>query len=136
MTRSSYGTSETAGAIMQQVNVREGRPGQWIGVFGDSLTLLVPGAERDRALRWWSLVDDGAGIESILDALLAEGLSTLDDFVVVEVGAGAGTTRVLVRGGATLTAWTADAEVKVQAAGRLWAEDHFIGLVALRVELP
>ncbi|WP_110240790.1 FHA domain-containing protein [Nocardioides gilvus] len=120
---------------MQQVSVREGRPGQWIGVFGDSLTLLVPGAERDRALRWWSLVDDGAGVERLLDALLAEGLSTLDDFVVVEAG-DEGRVRVLVRGGATLTAWTAEGQVQVQAAGRLWAEDDFVGIVALRVVLP
>lgn len=126
---------ETAGADVEQVNVREGRPGQWLGVFGDELTLLVPGGERDRALQWWALVDDRATIEVLLDALLADGLSALSDFVLVDVRDD-GRVRVVVRGSATLTAWTAEGQVRVQASGRLWAEDDFVEIIALRVDLP
>lgn len=78
------------------------RPGTWFGVFGRSTSLLLPATAKDRVIELWAAVDEGAGFDRVLDALLATGLAVLDGFVLVGSGEGpAGSddvTKILLRG--------------------------------------
>lgn len=116
------------------VESRSGRAGSWVGLFGESLTLLLPGAERGRAAELWSVVDDGATLDEVLDLLVSSGLSHVRDFVLVS--ASGEDVRVLVRGAAQVTAHSREGLVRVRAADRLWQEDAFTGIVALVATLP
>ncbi|MBE7324996.1 FHA domain-containing protein [Nocardioides sp. Y6] len=113
---------------------RTARDGDWIGVFGSQVTLLLPGDARGRAARAWPLVDTGVDLRGVLEDLLADGLDGLGDFVLVE-SAGE-RTRVVVRGEAEVTAHTADGPVRLSATDRIWQEEAFTALVALHVSLP
>src|SRR3546814_15016026 len=66
------------------------------GIFGDRATIVLPPSEKARAARLWELVDEGAGFEEALDALIGGGLRTLPGFVLV--GRAGDQTRVLLRG--------------------------------------
>src|SRR5690606_17544683 len=113
---------------------RTARDGDWIGVFGAQVTLLLPADARSRAARAWPLVDADADHVEVLDDLLADGLAQLCDFVLVEqVG---DRTRVVARGDAEVTAHSAEGRVRVRASDLTWQEDVFVGLVALQVALP
>ncbi|GAA5155335.1 hypothetical protein GCM10023340_40360 [Nocardioides marinquilinus] len=72
------------------------RPGTWFGVFGAATTLLLPASEKARVGELWSRIDDGAGFDDVLEALLATGLGSLPGFVLIS--SGDGPTKVLVRG--------------------------------------
>ena len=58
-------------------------PGTWFGIIGESATVLLPPSEKSRAGAIWALVDDGAGFDEVLDALVATGLSSLPGFVLI-----------------------------------------------------
>ncbi|MFT4263043.1 MAG: hypothetical protein QM572_06665, partial [Nocardioides sp.] len=97
------------------------RPGSWLGIVGVNATVLLPGSEKARAGALWSLVDDGAGFDAVLDALVAGGLSALPGFVLLS--ATDENVRVLVRGGASATFDAADGPLVVAAdAGSMWSE--------------
>lgn len=106
---------------------RSYRPGTWFGVVGDRVTVLLPPTERDRVAPLWELVDGGAGVDEVLDALLGSGLRRLPGFALVgEAEAG---TRILLRGPVRATV-TADGE-SVELAGptdATWVERTFTGV--------
>lgn len=101
---------------------RSYRPGSWFGIFGDHATVILPPTEKARVAAVWELVDDGAGFDDVLDALVASGLRALPGFVLL--GRAEGSTRVLLRGSATATFTLSGGEtVEVTSTkGGTWAE--------------
>ena len=77
---------------------RSYRAGEWFGIFGEHATVLLPPSEKARVAELWELVDDGAGFDEVLDALITSGLRELPGFVLVSESDGE--TRVVLRGAA------------------------------------
>ena len=92
---------------MSEAATRSYRTGSWFGVFGAHATVLLPPSEKARVARLWELVDEGAGFDEVLDALIAGGLRELPGFVLVSESES--DTRVVVRGAARAS-FTADGE--------------------------
>lgn len=113
---------------------RRALDGDWLGVFGPTVTLLLPPHARTQAVAAWPLVDDAVEAVAVLESLVAGGLGDLPDFVLVEVDEDR--VRIFVRGGAEVVAHSREGRVRVRAVDRLWEEDAFSGLVALEVVLP
>jgi hypothetical protein len=84
-----------------EVGTRSFRPGPWFGIFGDRTTVLLPPSEKARVAALWELIDDGAGFDEVLDALIAGGLRELPGFVLVSERDGE--TKVVLRGAARAT---------------------------------
>ena len=84
------------------------RGGEWFGVFGENAVVVLPPSEKARVAAVWELVDDGAGFDETLDALISSGLRDLPGFVLVSRDGDE--TRVVLRGEAT--------DVADQLAGR------------------
>ena len=83
---------------MSDATTRAYRPGAWFGIFGDHATVLLPPTEKDRVARLWEVVDEGAGFDELLDALISGGLRELPGFVLIsEIEAD---TKVVIRGAA------------------------------------
>ncbi|GIM62881.1 hypothetical protein Pve01_79180 [Planomonospora venezuelensis] len=109
-------------------------PGDWYAVVGDRVTVLLPGSQRGRVATLWDLADSGAGVDALLDALLAGGLSTLDHFALVSHDDEA--TRLIVRGAPTATVSSAGGEEVLSATpGTTWAEQVLVGVSSVRVTL-
>ncbi|WP_340537082.1 hypothetical protein [Nocardioides sp. GXZ039] len=109
------------------------RPGSWFGVFGAATTLLLPASEKPRVGDLWSRIDDGAGFDDILDALVQSGLGVLSGFVLVSTGEGP--TKILVRG-ATVRATVTVGEETSELDGSTvttWVERMFPEVTALSV---
>jgi hypothetical protein len=105
---------------------RQLAPGRWYAVLGDRVTLLLPAEERPRVAALWELVDAGADFDEVLDGLLSGGIRTLTGFVLVGHGT---STRVLVRGAATVTLSSPEGEAVVSAAGEsMWADRTLTGV--------
>jgi hypothetical protein len=49
------------------------RDGDWFGIFGEHATVVLPPTEKARVAALWELVDDGAGFDETLDALISPG---------------------------------------------------------------
>ncbi|GAA1442339.1 hypothetical protein GCM10009641_56660 [Mycobacterium cookii] len=108
--------------------------GDWYAVAGDRVTVLLPGSQRDRVAHLWDLTDSGADVDTVLDALLAGGLSSLDHFALVAHGDDA--TRLIVRGAPTATVSSPSGDDLVSATpGTAWAERLVTGVTSLRVTL-
>jgi hypothetical protein len=109
------------------------QPGDWFGIFGPDLTLLLPGTEKSRVTRLWELVDGGAGFDQVLDGLLSSGLSALAGFVLI--GSAAGPTRILLRGaGVRAAVVTGDGPVALEGTETAtWSERSFEGVTSLTV---
>lgn len=109
------------------------RPGSWFGIVGEQTTLLLPPNEKERAASLWALIDDGAGFDAVLDALVAGGVSRLAGFVLI--GAAGPATRVIVRGDdAALSADTRQGVVLLAGApGTAWTEQTLDGVTRLSV---
>lgn len=112
------------------------RGGEWFGVFGDRATVLLPPSEKARAAAVWELVDDGAGFDETLDALISSGLRDLPGFAVVSrVG---DETRVVVRGAARahLAAGPGDPVAHVEGGhATTWAERTLRDVTRVRLEV-
>ncbi len=116
--------------------------GEWYAVLGAGTAVLLPPGQRERATSLWAVVDDGAGFEALLEALLARGLSELASFAVLALeGAeddtsSAETLRVLVRGDASVTCETDAGPVVLDGreAGT-WTERRLGGVRGIRVAL-
>ena len=76
-------------------------PGDWYAVVGDGVTVLLPVSQRGRVATLWDLADSGAAADALLDALLADGLSSLDHFALVAHDDDS--TRLIVRGAPSAT---------------------------------
>jgi hypothetical protein len=109
-------------------------PGDWYAVVGERVTVLLPGSQRARVAGLWDLADSGADADALLDALLAEGLSSLDHVALVAHGDDA--TRLIVRGApSAAVASTAGEEIVSAAAGAAWAERLVTGVTSIRLTL-
>lgn len=114
---------------------RSYRPGSWFGIFGDHATVILPPTEKARVAAVWELVDDGAGFDDVLDALVASGLRALPGFVLL--GRAEGATRVLLRGSAAATfTLTGGETVEVTSSkGGTWAERTLEKVESVQVAL-
>lgn len=113
---------------------RSYRPGSWFGIFGDHATVLLPPSEKARVPGLWQLVDDGAGFDEVLDALIATGLRELPGFVLIsEFEAD---TKVVVRGPASAR-FTAAGETFELAgsAATTWVERSLTSVTAMEIEV-
>lgn len=111
------------------------KPGTWFGIVGEHVTVLLPASEKSRAGALWAIVDDGAGFDSVLDALVSAGLSTLPGFVLLARDGDA--VRVMIRGDATATFEAAEGEVSVTgSSGTMWVERTVEQTSAFAVVLP
>ncbi|WP_344041103.1 FHA domain-containing protein [Nocardioides panacihumi] len=111
------------------------QPGGWFGIVGEHATVLLPGSEKARAGSLWALVDDGAGFDAVLDALVADGLTSLPGFVLL--ASDGDTTRVVIRGDASATFETAEGTVQVAGSGMsMWVERVLHEVGRLSVTLP
>jgi FHA domain len=110
------------------------RPGAWFGIFGDHAIVVLPPSEKGRVPQLWQLVDDGAGFDEVLDALISDGLRELPGFVLVSESDA--DTKVVVRGPATARFTTSDGEVELAgAAATTWVEQSMTGVTGLVIEL-
>jgi hypothetical protein len=108
--------------------------GDWYAVVGDRATVLLPVSQRGRVATLWGLADSGAGADELLDAVLADGLSSLDHFALVAHGDDS--TRLIVRGAPTAAVSSAGGDEVVSAApGATWAERLVTGVSSIRVTL-
>ena len=109
-------------------------PGDWYAVVGDAATVVLPVGHRDRVAALWDLADAGADADTLLDALLAGGLASLDHFALVAHDDEA--TRVIVRGAPTAAVSAASGDEVVSAApGTTWSEKVVTGVTSVRVAL-
>ncbi|MGB0102022.1 MAG: hypothetical protein WBP61_17215, partial [Nocardioides sp.] len=110
------------------------RSGDWFGIFGEHAAVLLPPAEKSRAVAVWELVDDGAGFDETLDALISSGLRDLAGFVLVSRAGDE--TRVVLRGEAHAHLVTSDGEVHVDGdRSTTWVERTLSGVVRVSVEV-
>jgi len=109
-------------------------PGDWYGVLGDSVLVLLPPGAKARVSGIWERVDDGAGFDEVLDALISGGLRELPGFVLVS--AESGDVKVVIRGEGEAELTTADGPVTVAgAADATWVERNVTGVTGLRVRV-
>ena len=113
---------------------RSFRPGEWFGIFGEHVSVILPPSEKARVAALWEMVDDGAGFDEALDALIATGLRDLPSFVLVsEVS---GETRVVLRGAARARFTTAEETVDLDGSvATTWVERSLRDVTRMSVEL-
>jgi hypothetical protein len=109
-------------------------PGEWYGVLGASVMVLLPPSAKARVAALWETVDDGAGFDEVLDALISGGLRELPNFVLVS-GEGRDV-KVVIRGAGQAELRTADGPVTVSgSADTTWVEQNVSGVTGLRVQV-
>lgn len=110
------------------------RGGEWFGVFGARAIVALPPSEKARVARLWELVDDGAGFEETLDALIGGGLRDLSGFVLV--GRAGDEARVLLRGSGRVDLATGEDVVHLEGDPAVtWVERTLAGVTRLRIEV-
>ena len=117
-----------------QGGTRSYRPGTWFGIFGAGASVLLPPGEKARVAALWELVDDGAGFDEVLDALISGGLRELPGFVLVSERDGE--TKVVLRGAAHAT-FVADGETVELEGSRAttWVERSLHGVTRMTVQV-
>lgn len=113
-------------------------PGTWFGIIGESATVLLPPSEKSRAGAIWALVDDGAGFDEVLDALVATGLSSLPGFVLIsgDVTPEGGSVRTVVRGPSVVSFEAGEGAVEVDgSSSKTWVERTLEGVTRMSVSL-
>jgi hypothetical protein len=109
-------------------------PGDWYGVLGGSVIVLLPPAAKSRVAGIWEIVDDGAGFDEVLDAVISDGLRGLPGFVLVS-GEGRDV-KVVIRGAGRAELSTTDGSVTVEGAeDSTWVEQNVNEVTGLRVEV-
>ncbi len=113
---------------------RSYRSGDWFGIFGEHVVVVLPPSEKSRVAALWALVDDGAGFDEVLDALISGGLRELPGFVLVsEAGE---ETRIVIRGAARAEFTTGDDTVTVEgSSATTWAEESLTGVRTMRIDV-
>ena len=110
------------------------RPGPWFGIFGANVTVVLPPSEKLRVPRIWAMVDDGAGFDEVLDALIADGLRDLPGFVLVSESEGE--TKAVIRGAARARFESDSDTVVVEGSSvTTWAERSLRGVRAISIEV-
>lgn len=121
VTNRSWGTAVSNDDSIETTVRWSYRPGAWFGIFGENATVVLPSSEKHRVAALWELVDDGAGFDEVLDALIASGLRDLPGFVLISFTGSA--TQVVLRGAARATFTAAGETVEVEgAAATTWVE--------------
>jgi len=114
---------------------RSYRPGEWFGILGESVVVVLPPSEKARVSALWELVDAGAGFDEVLDALISSGLRQLPGFVLVSERDGE--TTVVLRGAATASFITEGETVTLEgSAATTWVERVLSGVRGLRIDVP
>jgi hypothetical protein len=109
------------------VSVRSYRPGDWFGIIGERAVVILPPSEKNRVASLWELVDDGAGFDVTLDALISGGLRDLPSFVLVSTGEGE--TKVVLRGPARAVFTVEGDEVELEgSSATTWVERSLHGV--------
>jgi hypothetical protein len=109
-------------------------PGDWYGVLGEGVVVLLPPAAKSRVAALWERVDEGAGFDEVLDALISGGLRELPGFVLVS--AEGRQVRVVIRGAGEAELFTAEGPVTVTGApDTTWVERTVARVTALRVRV-
>lgn len=113
---------------------RSYRAGDWFGVFGEHATVVLPPTEKSRVGEIWAMVDEGAGFDEVLDALISGGLRELPGFVLVSEHDGE--TKVVIRGAARAHFTTGDETVTVEgSSATTWAERSLTDVTAVRIDV-
>jgi hypothetical protein len=114
--------------------LRSYRPGTWFGLVGERALVALPPSEKARVPALWELVDEGAGFDVTLDALISAGLRDLPGFVLVSTDDGQ--TDVVIRGAAVARFTVDGKEVVVEgSSATTWAERSLHGVERTRIEL-
>jgi pSer/pThr/pTyr-binding forkhead associated (FHA) protein len=109
-------------------------PGDWYGVLGESVIALLPPAAKSRVAGIWETVDEGAGFDEVLDALISGGLRELPGFVLVS-GEGHDV-KVVIRGAGSAELDTHDGPVTVSGSeDTTWVEKNVSGVNGVRVRV-
>lgn len=113
-------------------SVRSYRPGSWFGILGERALVILPPSEKARVASLWELVDDGAGFDVTLDALISGGLRELPSFVLVSTTEGE--TKVVLRGPARAV-FTVDGEqVELEgSSATTWVERSLQGVERMSI---
>jgi hypothetical protein len=109
-------------------------PGDWYGVLGERVVVLLPPEAKSRVAALWERVDEDAGFDDVLDALISGGLRELPGFVLVS--ADGPQVRVVIRGAGEAVLSTADGPVTVAGApDTTWVERTVARVIAIRVRV-
>jgi FHA domain len=96
--------------------------------------VLLPPTAKSRVAGLWEAVDDGAGFDEVLDALISGGLRELPGFVLVS-GEGR-EVKVVIRGAGSAELTTSDGPVTVSGSEETtWVEQNITGVTGLRVQV-
>jgi hypothetical protein len=110
------------------------RPGEWFGIFGEQATVVLPPSEKSRAVRIWALVDEGAGFDEVLDALISDGLRGLPGFVLVSEDEGQ--TKVVIRGAARAEFEAGGQTITVEGSSvTTWQERSLDDVASMRIDV-
>ncbi|WP_395659523.1 FHA domain-containing protein [Nocardioides sp.] len=110
------------------------RAGAWFAVLGDHAVVLLPPSEKARVAAVWEIVDDGAGFDETLDALISSGLRDLPGFVLVS--SEGEETRVVLRGEAHAHFATSDGPVDVDGeTATTWVERTLTGVTHIHLRV-
>jgi hypothetical protein len=109
-------------------------PGDWYGVLGDDVAVLLPPAAKSRVAGLWERVDEGAGFDEVLDALISGGLRELPGFVLVS--SEGRDVRVVIRGAGRAELTTSAGPVVVTGAqDTTWVEQTVAGVTGLQIHV-
>ncbi|MGC4110651.1 MAG: FHA domain-containing protein [Nocardioides sp.] len=109
-------------------------PGEWYGVLGDDVIVLLPPGAKARVAGLWETVDEGAGFDEVLDALISGGLRTLPQFVLVSRDGR--DVKVVIRGAGEAELRTPDGPVTVSgSAETTWVERNVAGVSGLVIRV-
>ncbi|HEU5035824.1 MAG TPA: FHA domain-containing protein [Nocardioides sp.] len=110
------------------------RGGEWFGIFGENAVVVLPPSEKARVAAVWELVDDGAGFDETLDALISSGLRDLPGFILVSREGDE--TRVVLRGEAYAHFATDGDVVHVDGdSATTWVERTLAGVTRIHLEV-
>jgi hypothetical protein len=113
---------------------RSYRPGTWFGIIGTRALVALPPSEKRRVAEIWELVDEGAGFDITLDALISSGLRDLPGFVLVSTDEGQ--TDVVIRGAAVATFTVNGEDIAVEGSNATtWVERSLHGVERMRIEV-
>ncbi len=110
------------------------RRGDWFGIFGAHAIVVLPPSEKARVARLWELLDDGAGFDEALDALVSAGLRELPGFVLISEHDGV--TKIVIRGAAHAHFESGGELVHVQGdRSTTWVERSLPSVTRVRLEV-